>query len=313
MSLVRAIALYPVIVVSPSRREGEEPMGTKRKFWWRDDEGRRWLFKYGREGTGEDWAEKIAAEIAGALGLPHAHVELAVCGAHLGTLSLDFTGETSALVHGNELLQRSSPLYPVDAEYGASEHTVAAVLDALARDRVDAPSGQAEPGLATASDWFMGYLMLDALLGNTDRHHENWAVLERESGGLRRVELGPSYDHASSLGRELSDTERTARLDGKDRRRTVAAYARRTRSALYRNAADARPLSPVLAFAEAAARSPGAARTWLARLDAVSDAVLASIMERVPADRMSEPARRFALVLMAENRSALRAALEPAR
>lgn len=287
-------------------------MGTKRKFWWRDDAGQRWLFKYGREGTGEDWAEKIAAEVAETLGLPHAAVELAECGGHAGTISRDFTGEALALVHGNELLQRRFPFYPVDAGYGAAEHTVAAVLDALERDHVEAPSSRTEPALAGAGDWFIGYLMLDALLGNTDRHHENWAVLERESGGGRRVELAPSYDHASSLGRELSDAERTARLSGRDGRRTIASYSRRTRSALYRTVADQRPLSPVLAFAEATLRSPPAGRLWLDRLDGASAAALTTIVARVPAERMSEPARAFALAFMAYNRTSLRTAQETA-
>jgi hypothetical protein len=301
---------YPIREVSPLFREGEEPMGTKRKFWWRDDAGQRWLFKYGREGTGEDWAEKIAAEVADALGVPHAFVDLAACGGHAGTLSRDFTDAASALVHGNELLQRRFPFYPVDTVYGASEHTVAAVLDALDRDQVTAPSAGAEPSLVSGADWFIGYLMLDALLGNTDRHHENWAVLERDQGGTRHVQLAPSYDHASSLGRELSDAERTARLDGKDRRRTVASYAGRTRAALYRTAEDRRPLSPVEAFAEAAARLPRAADLWLHRLDGTSAATLALIVGRVPADRMSDPARRFATALMEHNRSSIRAALE---
>lgn len=210
------------------------------------------------------------------------------------------------------MLQRRFPFYPVDAAYGAAEHTVAAVLEALERDRVLAPAQRGEPAFAGAADWFMGYLMLDALLGNTDRHHENWAVLERDSGGVRRVELAPSYDHASSLGRELSDAERTARLRGRDGRRTVAAYASRTRSALYRTATDARPLSPVDAFAEAAARSPVVARLWRARLDGLSHADLEAIVARGPSERMSVPARDFALALMAENRSALRASPEVA-
>jgi hypothetical protein len=52
-------------------------MGSKRKFWFRDEHDRAWLFKYARSGSGEDWAEKIAAELAAALGLPCAYAELA--------------------------------------------------------------------------------------------------------------------------------------------------------------------------------------------------------------------------------------------
>jgi hypothetical protein len=196
------IEAYPVLEVSTLRRAGDEPMGTKRKFWSREQDGRRYLFKYAREGTGEDWSEKIAAEVAAALGVPHAEVDLAVCGGEPGTLTLDFTDEHHALIHGNELLQEHRPEYPVHVAYGASEHTIAIVLDALGRDFVHPPATTASAVLATAADWFLGYLMLDAFIGNTDRHHENWAVLERADRAGRHASLAPSYDHASSLGRE---------------------------------------------------------------------------------------------------------------
>ncbi len=54
-----------------------EPLGTKRKFWYIDDRDRRMLFKAEERGTGEDWAEKIACELCGLLGLPHVSYDLA--------------------------------------------------------------------------------------------------------------------------------------------------------------------------------------------------------------------------------------------
>lgn len=287
-------------------------MGTKRKFWYRDEQGCRFLFKYCRENTGEDWSEKLASEVAAALGVPHARVELAVCEEQPGTISLGFTDEASSLIHGNELLQRHLPAYLTDAGYHASMHTVAAVLHALGNNSIHPPAGAEEPDLVTAVDWFMGYLMLDALLGNTDRHHENWAVLERWGLQDRRIELAPSYDHASSLGRELTDGDRTARLTGKDLRRTVVAYAAKTRSALYRSPEEPRPLSPIDALREAMPRSRRAALRWLERLAHLSEADLTALVYRVPLERMTEPARRFAITLMATNRVALLSLAEQA-
>lgn len=46
----------------------------------------------------------------------------------------------------------------------------------------------------SAFDCFAGLLVFDALVGNTDRHHENWAIVE--DTGL----LAPSFDHGASLG-----------------------------------------------------------------------------------------------------------------
>ncbi|WP_437929388.1 HipA domain-containing protein [Sorangium sp. So ce291] len=285
-------------------------MGTKRKFWCHADDRRRYLFKYARAGTGEDWAEKIAAEVACALGVPHAEVDLAVYDGQPGTLTLAITDDEHALAHGNELLQERRPEYPVHAAYSASEHTVTFVLDALSQGFIRAPEGVASADLVTAVDWFLGYLMLDALIGNTDRHHENWAVLVRIGQAERYAALAPSYDHASSLGRELKDHERCARLEGRDRRRTVEAYCKKARSALYRSVEARAPMSPLDAFSEAVRHAQLAGKRWLERLGATEHATMSSIVDRIPAQRMSEPARQFALAVMATNRRALLSLLE---
>ena len=52
------------------------------------------------------------------------------------------------------------------------------------------------------------YVVLDAQIGNTDRHHENWGVLVDLSEESVRLTVAPSFDHAYSLGRELRDTRR---------------------------------------------------------------------------------------------------------
>lgn len=61
---------YPVEEVPSGVLAQLEQLGTKGKFWYRDSSGKRVLFKEGRPGTGENWAEKIACEIAELLGLP---------------------------------------------------------------------------------------------------------------------------------------------------------------------------------------------------------------------------------------------------
>ncbi len=59
---------YRIISVPRDAPGREEPMGSKRKFWFRDENQQRCLFKFNRIDHGEDWAEKIAAELASALG-----------------------------------------------------------------------------------------------------------------------------------------------------------------------------------------------------------------------------------------------------
>jgi hypothetical protein len=76
--------------------EDTEQMGSKEKFWCkRRETDERYLLKYPRPNTGEDWAEKIAAELAGegGLHLPHAGVDLATFQGRAAVLVRDFLGE----------------------------------------------------------------------------------------------------------------------------------------------------------------------------------------------------------------------------
>src|SRR6476469_1996874 len=66
--------MYPIVRIRADAPEATEPLGTKDKFWYG---GGQYLFKQVRPNTGEDWSEKIAAELAGSLGLPHADYDLA--------------------------------------------------------------------------------------------------------------------------------------------------------------------------------------------------------------------------------------------
>lgn len=106
--------MFPVFDVSDWERLNAEQMGTKPKFWCLDEAGAEFLFKESRPHSGEHWSEKIAEQIAAALRLPHAEIELAICGGRQGTISRKFLPETknTILAHGNELLFEHDPMYP---------------------------------------------------------------------------------------------------------------------------------------------------------------------------------------------------------
>ena len=211
---------------------------------------------------------------------------------------------------GNELLQEADPAYPTrDGDYfHLSAHTVERVFTALGAPMIALPSEFATVadanGLAavrTSAELFTGYLLLDALIGNQDRHHENWGIIE----GPERTELCPSFDHASSFAHNLGDDERNARMETSDKGYTIEAFVRKARSALFREAGDRRPLSPLDAFREAGQRSPTARTQWLGRLELVREADLADIVERVPPDRMSPVTKEFVLKFIGVNKRRL--------
>lgn len=271
-------------------------MGTKPKVWLNipaDDAG--WLLKRGREGTGEHWAEKIAYEVGVLLGLPIAEVQLADWDGDGATLCKGFKQQGQSLIHGNEILSWVNPNYPMDDEnYQTKEHTLPAVRDALCSHGVLVDDPFATAGL-DAFGVFTGYLLLDALVCNTDRHHENWAVIASGSGGERSLFLAPTYDHASSLGRELQDSRRSMKLTTSDTRGNVRAYCDRATSALFEREGAARPLTCQRAYLAACELDPLAAEYWKQVLGRLQSSSFHEIVERVPVELMTSLARQFAL------------------
>ncbi len=300
-------APFVVYTVPDDAPAKDEPMGTKPKFWFsRGNE--MWLFKATRPGQGEHWAEVIAGGLAELMGLPHAHYELARWSTTAGVVTRRFTLEGFDLVHGNELLAERDPSYPRDgARYlRTKQHTIEAVMGALTA--VALPIDWAPPvGIESPVDVFGGYLLLDAWIGNTDRHHGNWAVVVNVAKNERH--LAPTFDHASSLGAHELDETRSRRLEATDPAFAVESYVQRprVRSAPYGKAGDARPLGlieTVSAWSKGAHCAP-----WLDRLRSVHEDDVDELITRVPASEMSGPARAFTRAILGANRRGILGAL----
>jgi len=297
--------MYRIIEVAAEAADSTEQLGSKPKFWFVDSSGRSYLFKEGRSGTGENWAEKVSAEVCTLLTIPHATYDLAVWRGIQGVVTASFVPEGARLIFGNELLARFARGYDRDARYyRQSGHTVARVFAVLKDPEIQVPAkSQRSADISTSQDVFAGYLMLDALIGNTDRHRENWGLVLHATGERRELRLAPTFDHASSLGRNEPDERRVARLASKDHAYSLVGYAERARSAFYRAPMDLRPLSTLEAFGEAAKLRPRATQHWVGRLRAVGDAEIRSIIDEVPPDFISSPAREFAFQLLLVNKA----------
>jgi hypothetical protein len=254
-----------------------------------------WLFKYPQPSTGQHWAEKIAAEVADALDILHARVELALFQDMQGSATESFAREGRERYHGNQGLAGQLMGYDPDKRFRQSDHTLDNIFAALDRafDSVDSARW--------AKERLGEYLVLDALIGNTDRHHENWGILRKRTTGGWSEMLAPTFDHASSLGRELLDEGA-----GKSRRRIleegrIAQYAKRAPGAIYWETTDRRGVSPMELIRRASDLHPAISGRGLKRLDKVSRDVLQRIVDRVPDGWMSELSRTFAVELMCYN------------
>ena len=289
---------FAEVDISDWTPEGIEPLGTKPKMWLIDPStDEMWLFKTttsnkradGSEyAKGDDWAERIATEVGVQLGLPVATTELVFVDVgderSLGIISRKVLSDSESLIHGNELLADVGVVGETTRD--RTGYTLEAVR--LALEAVAPPTG-GEP--FTAWEWFVGYLVLDALIANTDRHQENWAVIE--NGGRR---LAPTFDHASSLGFLLDDADRELRMRTADVNRTVAAYALRAKSKFEGSLHPCDVAHVGLGMVRKEVREH-----WLQRAASISS--LQPIVDRMPDHRMSEPSRRFAVEVFAANRA----------
>lgn len=281
----------------------DEPGGRdKNKRWIAADadapRDRHWLWKY-RQTTGDgseaaltDCAEVFTSRLAAAIDLPAAECRFAILDGEPGLISRNVTPQGFNLNTGTTYLpevegyQRRQSAGS-DADGGRMRLDEGYTLDSVRQvlEHVEAP-----PGVSDLSGFavFAGYLVLDALVGNGDRHPGNWAILERQRDGARF--LAPTYDHGSALGAGLTDDNR--------RDKDPVAFARRGR---------ANPFSPrkqlAVELALEAVRRSGA-DLWVARVAALEEVSIRETLE-APRGRLSEVAATFMEQVVLENQRRL--------
>jgi len=271
-----------------------EPGGSDANVWLLDPDGDDYaLFKpvvtkAGRR-QGEDWAEKVVEGVAALIGVPSAHIRMATRDGRPGLLSYDLAPvghelQTGAVLIG-EVDDRLVPRAKERLGHNLTNiQTVLAPLQAVAMN--DDFNG---------FDQFCGYLVMDALVANRDRHEENWGVLRDPAG---RVTLAPSYDHGNSLGFNLQDDRRILEL-GRDPELEKWAS---------RGFADRFEASRDITLVEFAHRAltmatQGTGAHWLERLAQVVPAEWEAVANSSP--EMSEPCRTFCVRLLITNQRRL--------
>lgn len=269
----------PVLDVTGWVSDVGDPRGAREKSWLlkpgQSEIDAQHLFKLARpdgktpEYGSDLWAEVLASRIARAIHVPAVHMDFAVRGSDRGVVSQRMSVH---LTDGNELLGADRV---ADRGEGSGYH-LKAIRRALAGYQ------GSERGL-TAYESFVGYLVLDALIANTDRHSENWAV------DSHRGELLPCFDHGASLGFNATGQQRA----------NVSRYAGRGKSSPFG-----------MRVLEVARRSLESVTTdvadlWLGRVETLTLLALERLVERVPLGWMSDPSRTFVVALVWENRRRL--------
>lgn len=299
-----------------------EASGSTSATWLFEPESERsWLHKHtvipdtGIE-QGEDWAEAIATQVALQLGVPCAMVRLASRSGRDGSLSLNLRPRGYSFWLGNQWLVDRAPGYVPQSE-GVKEvdpdrpgvrrpgHTLENFR--LALEETSAPQSFAGP-TQTGFDVLAGFLILDALIANRDRHTENRAVLEPEVGAGQPM-LAPSYDHGGSLGYNVRDEDRLRHLDGRGVRAWVTSSKASAHRFEYETGAPKASLVDV-ALASLDLCSPEARAWWVDRIRYLDLAELVDQVRSGAVLSMSDPARRFATAVLEANVERMRDAID---
>ena len=314
---------YPIfqIQLPPEALESNEFRGSRTKFWVRvHGEARSWLMKFPRLNTGEHWAEKIAAEIGNLIGVDCARVELArcegqevllsrndirsegywqTCQHRLATICESFLPTAQELndtpdrevqvFHGAEFLQMFIETYDTNLRFGQREHSVKNIVSAMA-GVMGAGTSNPMPLWDYELEELASYALLDGLIGNTDRHHENWMIAFIINEGDMRWEVLPSFDHASSLGRELTDDRRRNILESGG----MLNYVYRGNGGVFVDSNRQHGITP-LRLAKLMCRwRPAFTRATCARIAEITDSQIWDIIDKVPPEFMSDIAKEFA-------------------
>jgi hypothetical protein len=270
--------------------------GVLRKAWYNNPELGNCLFKETHKlswlavDIRSDWSEKVVYKIATLLNLPVARYEFAIGYVNESSESVDGIVSVNCIpINSTEISGEKFLMANINYESSNhSEYIVERVLNSFELGKVMPPKSWTQiPDIDSGAKLFVGYLMLDALVNNKDRHDHNWGVIAIDD----RLELIPSFDHGFSLGA----SENILKPEF-----SISYYLDRYRSSFH-DGDEA--LATLEVFARAAQIYPDAAKIWQDKLRAITSEQIDEIFERIPEGRITPTAATFAKALLEYNQA----------
>lgn len=165
----------------------KEGSGRSRKVWLESPSSEQiGLFKFRKDTyTTDHYSEKITSDLAKLLDIPCAEIDLGLYKGEVGSMSyLLIDPKIEMMIEGVSLISNKYPNYDGDTMYD-SENDEYYSLEMLFK---------AISGYGFDKD-LIKMLLFDYLIGNSDRHQNNWAIVD--NNGKKR--FSPLYDNSSAL------------------------------------------------------------------------------------------------------------------
>lgn len=196
-----------------------EGSGRSEKIWLQNpDTGQTGLFKFKKDiGTTDHVSECIAYEITQLLEIPCAKFEVGMYYGREGSMSYNIIKKTNQiLVEGIYFITLNYPGYNPEQ-----------FIDSITKHRYSIEMVKKAIEQFVSIEGFLKMLMFDYLIGNSDRHQNNWAIIIEDD----KMVWSPLYDNSSSLCAYISE-EQIAGYFGKDKNRWNSLVDTKSRSLL---------------------------------------------------------------------------------
>ena len=257
-------------------------IGSRRKRLTIDTKSlRRAYFKYEKYNCSEACSEKMSYEIAKVLDYPCAHIELAEDeNGILGVLNYDFIKENT--------IHRDAVFY-LDKENSNREefYTISNINKCL--DELDKN---------LFSD-FLKIMVFDALVGETDRHEENFGILEYNDGIYK---LSSLYDNGCNLLRYFKDFKYAKKYY--NNKNEFYKYVKRPKSLIYKEDSKSK-YNLIELVMELYKRFPKEIEKEIKNLDKLTDNKIEEIVNKIPDTLLTNKHKEYIIIFVKERKKML--------
>lgn len=151
--------------------------GTRnKKIYLNPDDGKRYYFKESfnqgeRDYKYEFWSEILASKVGQYLGFELLDYNIAIAKDKVGCLSESMIdSDSQELTEGVKYLSAFDPTFIVDDGRPGKKYTFDLIEQSLKKFQLE-----------KYIDYILDIIVFDALIGNSDRHQENWAIISKSS------------------------------------------------------------------------------------------------------------------------------------